>query len=106
MGYQTTGVVIDCICGATDVPMAWGSGTHGSVRLYKHVKGRRYVGKSDRGEKCSGPDDLFTYMLRENKMMLMDFGKRLATRSEAAAHESFVAEFERRLPADGQGQLF
>ena len=54
---------MNCPCGATDVPMAWGAGSSGTVRLYRHVTGVPYAGKSSRGDKCGGPADLFSYLL-------------------------------------------
>lgn len=93
----TTGVTVDCPCGATDVPMAWGKGHNGSVHLYRHVKGVPWRGKAARGEKCGGPRDLFTYLLCEHKLLLVDRGTRAPTRAERVA----ASEGDH-----GQGALF
>lgn len=76
--YTRTGVTVDCPCGAEGVPMAWGLG-NGSVRLYKH--------DNPAGDRCGGPADLFTMMLRDARMALAGRGERLATRSERAERD-------------------
>lgn len=78
----TTGITVDCTCGATNVPLGWG------WRLYKHVKAEPYRGKAARGAKCLGPRDLFAYMLLESKLMMAGNGQRYATLAEHRARDA------------------
>jgi hypothetical protein len=81
MARQKTGVTVNCPCGATDVPMAWGTET-GEVKLYRHVRGLLYRVRTERGlQKCSGPEDLFAFMLREAGLATVSEGGR--TESDA-----------------------
>lgn len=103
---MTTGVTVDCPCGATDVPMAWSKGRNGSVHLYRHVKGKPWRGKAARGEKCTGPEDLFTYMLAYWGLLLFegDDGRVRRVTLEGRADE--VRELIARERSEGQGTLF
>ncbi|MGC4964095.1 hypothetical protein [Gordonia sp. DT101] len=86
----TTGVLVDCPCGASGVPMAWSAaGKNDTVRLYRHLVGRAYDrhevagGGVIRGRrKCGGPDDLFLHMLRNGGLARTDLGRRLMTDAE------------------------
>lgn len=99
--HMTTGVAVDCPCGATGVPMGWG-GNGAEMKLYRHLVGLPYAGKSARGDKCGGPRDLFSHMLRESKLMLAGPGQRVMTRAEEAENDAFAAEFEQVFAESGQ----
>lgn len=96
--HLTTGVLVDCPCGATGVPMAWG-GNDGGVRLYKHAKGVAWAGKATRGDKCGGPRDLFLFLLREAELMMTGPESRVMTQAEQAVADEFGAGLDAWLAA-------
>ena len=96
------------------MPMAWSVAAKkdSEIRLYRHGRGIPFSGKSaaQRHDKCAGPTDLFTYLLRNAKLAVAGEGLRLCTDAEIVerkrAEDEEQHEQERQERAHDRGMLF